>query len=1782
MSDKDDSLRIPPVVHLIFLVSLALLIWGYWPGWMAAFDTWQSDPDYNHGFLVIPIAGWLLWQRRRDLAEIEFRGSWVGLVLIVAAVVFRIAGAEFFFAEFDTWSIPIWIAGVVLLFGGWELLRWSAGAIGFLWFMTPIPGRVTEILSIPLQKVSALLSTWTLLTLGQPAIRQGTTIMLDEHVLEVERACSGLRICYGIAALAVAYILLNRPGWIRSIILLGLTIPIAILANSLRVTGTGLLFLMVSGEAAQKWSHDFAGFAMLPLAIFLLWLFRRLFDRFVDAFQDSPVTGSKMVLKYFSVVAVVGVGLMYWYGIQSEKAIETLVKVADRVEADAITLEAKGQQLDSLKQFNRALLSLDKYLRLRPDNRDVAKRTAVMSEKLALNASGAARTARLYESAWKLLPAENELGVKFAEFSLRGNQYVQAVKAVERLQKELPRDHSDYSKVFGIQLRAAIADASGANPEYNWTHVAGILKSGIENNIDPVQCAFQLGIAYQEKAIEGVDAANREQEAARLFTALLKSRSEDPLAWYAHSVLLKQYPRIGEVQQELETGNPAKVDSDTQLDEAIRLATLSPSKANLPVWLAAGTRAISANELEQAKLHFENAIKADPDHALAYMQLSRIVSGITANTASATVTEQQHLDAVAVLKSGLASKVLQSNVLLRVELLRHQLRLPDSQNQTEAKEQLNSLNVEFQRFSEIDRAPLVLELAFIESQGLADRGNVQDAVLMLEKALQDPLVEKIPKGPGLLSQVWDAMGSWYSRLGQREKAIESFDKAREAEPRSLATLNRSALGAEALNQPDEAAKLYDEMIGLMGDRADLWISKARSELRRQLSRTPQTRDYGEFNTAIQKARELRASPGELAVLQAELLIAQRGDKAGLEFLEEVATSGEISEQIWRALAILRQKAGNAAGSEDALRRVMELNKDVVAISFLKSELMLMAGKPTEARQILADLLATTEDAAVRQRVELRLLELTAVTSVEAAEEMLAQDVAREPESLEKLTRLAEFRWARRNLQAMEESERMIRTVEGDNGTIWKSLRARRLLEQARINKDLAERLKLKTEAEQLLTDLEKNDSGSQGVKVLKARLALLDGRIVEAVNIFQAVWKDGLRSAPMAVELLQALAAVGDMASVRSYLGQMQDLFALSPQLFDIAIAADPATITGDGPRFQLLVDSWAKSLGNSEGALRAARLRRLRISAEPTLAVTLKAEAETEYRKAIELDPSNPQAWGEYLLFVSRDLNQPERMVRELDNVNAETQLSELDRAFITAQLLSDVQLRTLSLHYWRKAINLARGHADTAVEARVLTLAAIAHFDAKPEKAVEYARRIVVIEPENKTHRQFLTMILNEVNVPGVRAEAPRILNEWLPDVQTMSLETLTDEQKRLAAWVLYRSAVSEVGDPLPGAKDAIARADTLLKLIRQQTAEDILLTGQIMIANGDESSGMRILNQRMQLPGTSPQSIRKYIDFCRRRFAGKPVPGDGIERTLSLMERRAGEQVLSLDLRLTQPNLTPEDALKVSKRFVDRIVAARTEAEGQRDLLQGTLSRVLDHGFFEAWMTLVQSDHQLIQEATRIEAATVSLLFMRQDEANEKRFQDYLQLILKKVSGPQLDRVVADYYFSRMLWKESEGFYQKCLKRNPKDTAAMNNLALAVAEARQDFTASHSLLDKAIQIMQTEQPEADRTFLLDSKSLLQLAEGNADASVPVLEIISRRAVSDSSTWLHLAEGYRLQNKLSESRTAFEKAVDIGINLQLMQPIDRRFFEALQAVHAEASPAKDTAQLDNGVREN
>jgi exosortase len=125
---------------------------------------------------------------------------------------------------------------------------------------------------------------------GQPAVAEGNVIYVNDFPLEVARACSGLRMFMSIAALAFAYIVLTRGNRIVKIALALFAAPIAVVANSLRIAATGLAYAHWTGEEAQHFSHDVAGWAMIPLAAGLMGLVL-LYLRFVfvEIQHASPV-----------------------------------------------------------------------------------------------------------------------------------------------------------------------------------------------------------------------------------------------------------------------------------------------------------------------------------------------------------------------------------------------------------------------------------------------------------------------------------------------------------------------------------------------------------------------------------------------------------------------------------------------------------------------------------------------------------------------------------------------------------------------------------------------------------------------------------------------------------------------------------------------------------------------------------------------------------------------------------------------------------------------------------------------------------------------------------------------------------------------------------------------------------------------------------------------------------------------------------------------------------------------------------------------------------------------------------------------------------------------------------------------------------------------------------------------------------------------------------------------------------------------------------------------------
>lgn len=230
------------------------------------------------GIAIICLAGLAYVLIGQPFQKITSGERWIGLALLLAAYAMRIfLGANLYMEPMNRLSFLIAMFGGFLMIGGWSLLRWTGPALGFLIFMYPLPTAIEGFLLLGLQKLAAIASEVILTILNLPIVRSGNRLsfsdMPPEMALEVAEACSGLRMVTIFGGFAVACaLLMKRPWWDKLIVLLS-AIPIALIVNVTRIVVTALLLRMFpEGEALHQVIHDYAGLAMMPLAMGLLYV----------------------------------------------------------------------------------------------------------------------------------------------------------------------------------------------------------------------------------------------------------------------------------------------------------------------------------------------------------------------------------------------------------------------------------------------------------------------------------------------------------------------------------------------------------------------------------------------------------------------------------------------------------------------------------------------------------------------------------------------------------------------------------------------------------------------------------------------------------------------------------------------------------------------------------------------------------------------------------------------------------------------------------------------------------------------------------------------------------------------------------------------------------------------------------------------------------------------------------------------------------------------------------------------------------------------------------------------------------------------------------------------------------------------------------------------------------------------------------------------------------------------------------------------------------------------
>ncbi|MFN4258325.1 MAG: exosortase/archaeosortase family protein [Gemmataceae bacterium] len=234
---------------------------------------WANDPQYSHGYLVPIFALYLLWMRRGQIRlETKDKQILLGFGLIFLGCGIRWVGHRFNFQTLEFISLIPCLGGIFLIVGGWTYLKWSWPALLFLVFMIPLPHRVSIMLAYPLQRLATIVSAYIMQLFGLPALAEGNIILLNEVEIGVVEACSGLRMLMVFIALSSAVALISTsPTWEKCIIIVS-ALPIAIMANLIRIIGTGMMYNSAHNELAEHFFHNMAGWLMMPIGLCLLWI----------------------------------------------------------------------------------------------------------------------------------------------------------------------------------------------------------------------------------------------------------------------------------------------------------------------------------------------------------------------------------------------------------------------------------------------------------------------------------------------------------------------------------------------------------------------------------------------------------------------------------------------------------------------------------------------------------------------------------------------------------------------------------------------------------------------------------------------------------------------------------------------------------------------------------------------------------------------------------------------------------------------------------------------------------------------------------------------------------------------------------------------------------------------------------------------------------------------------------------------------------------------------------------------------------------------------------------------------------------------------------------------------------------------------------------------------------------------------------------------------------------------------------------------------------------------
>lgn len=266
--------RAPIIEKAIVAATIVILLTATFAHTFVLFAQGWHDEENMHGVAVAPIVAFLVWMNWNRLRKVPIRPAVrAGSVVLAAALFVEVAGIWLGLERSIAYSFVLAVVGLCLYFLGTKMVRELAFPLAFLVFMVPTPGGVLDMVSAPLQLLSAHCAVALSALSGVAVQSEGVNLLIPaKHIaFEVAVACSGIHSLTAMCMLAALMAYFINVPMLCKWLLFALAVPLALAGNIVRI----YLVLMVAnryGQSAGSAFHDGIVAKLVPFTLAFLVL----------------------------------------------------------------------------------------------------------------------------------------------------------------------------------------------------------------------------------------------------------------------------------------------------------------------------------------------------------------------------------------------------------------------------------------------------------------------------------------------------------------------------------------------------------------------------------------------------------------------------------------------------------------------------------------------------------------------------------------------------------------------------------------------------------------------------------------------------------------------------------------------------------------------------------------------------------------------------------------------------------------------------------------------------------------------------------------------------------------------------------------------------------------------------------------------------------------------------------------------------------------------------------------------------------------------------------------------------------------------------------------------------------------------------------------------------------------------------------------------------------------------------------------------------------------------